>query len=253
MAPVSHLEIVETAALLALEGPRSRHTAAPVPAQRLYDALRLSRLQLRLWMTAANATAAADNDERLLQQRRALLEEIFVCEPAVRVACALLARNRDCRPEQPLVAIAGRFLADHGEAKRMALRELLADALSIGVLAQVNSLRSRMERWTDLLLGIAGAGVDAATFGFDERRVLDHRRDVSAGDSQLVRLVLSGLQRAVPDRRIDDNLRSRTLRSLHDCFIGLVPAGGPFPRTRLQQQIFGDHLLTDRPYRGLDR
>jgi hypothetical protein len=136
----------------------------------------------------------------------------------------------------------------------MALRELLADALSIGVLAQVNGLRSRMERWTDLLLGVAGAGIDAATFGFDEHRVRDHQLTMLADDTQLGRLILCGLQRAVPDVRIDDNVRSRTLRLLHDCFISLIAAGGPpedrFRRTRLQQRIFGDHLLTDRPDRG---
>ena len=109
---VSYHEIVDVAALLALEGPRTSISSEQLPPQLLHDTLRLSRLQSRQWLSAAD-------DYRCAQRHRCdLIEEILISEPRVRVLAAILARRDGVRAEQGLCRISSRLLHDHALAKR---------------------------------------------------------------------------------------------------------------------------------------
>ena len=246
MSQITYHEIVDAAALLSLEGPRTSLSAAQIPAEQLHDAIHLSHFLLKLWMSAAESLTPADQTP----DHPELVEEILVCEPRVRLLGALLTRSDETQDQHDLTPIARQILHDHAQAKRIALTELLADSFPIGTLVQINRLRVRMERWTDLLLGVAGVGIDAAAFGFDEQRVREYRRTGDTDETQLGRLILCGLRQAVPQRQVRDRVRSRTLRSLQECCVGLIAVGirpeEHLARTKLQRRIYTDHLITDR-------
>lgn len=243
---VSYHEIVDVAALLALEGPRNSISSEQLPPQLLHDTLRLSRLQSRQWLSAAR-------DHRGAQRQRCdLIEEILIAEPRVRVLAAILARRDGVPVERGLCRISSRLLHDHALAKRFALTELLSESFPVGTLPRINILRVRMERWTDLLLGVSGEGIDARAFGFDDERVREHLRVSDRDEPPRDRLIFCGLRQAVPKRQVRDRVRSRTHRLLQGCILSLTSrplVADCVPRTRLQERIFADHLTTDRTTR----
>lgn len=245
MPHVNYQEIVEVAALLALDGDRSPESSR-VSARGVHDALRLSRMQTRLWLAAAGSSnSTTTRGQRALCE---LIEEVLISEPRVRILAALLARGEGARSPG---GVSRRLLLDHAEAKRVVLTELLDGSLPMGAFVRINTLRRRMERWTDLLLGVAGAGIDAEAFGFDEQRVDEHRRTGDGDEPLLGRLIFSGLRQAVPRREVEDPVRSRAHFCLHECVLHLLspvaPRQGGASRTGLQRRIFADHLTTDRP------
>lgn len=106
----------------------------------------------------------------------AIASDLLVGELLTRVSGAVLTacdRQRRLRRAEP---IARNVLAVHQQCRASVLRMLLhSTCLPAEQLAELDRLRRRIERWTDLLLGplVAHYGDDLADFAFDPRRARD--------------------------------------------------------------------------------
>ena len=114
------------------------------------------------------------DDGQVWVRNRPVLEEVFVSEMLTRVWGAILAaadsRRRICHAEP----IARNTLIGHLEARHLALRQMVNGSdMPLNELAEIDRLRRRTERWTDLLLGHLVKQYDVADFAFEPRRALD--------------------------------------------------------------------------------
>lgn len=152
---------------------------------------------------------AADSDDSAVTEAIvSIASDLLVGELLTRVAGAILTacdRRQRLRRAEP---IARAVLTVHQQCRTSVLHLLLhSTCVPADQLAELDRLRRRVERWTDLLLGplVAHYGNELADFAFDPRRARDF------GDDQLEArftstsrpswsFLLAGLQSAFPNR-----------------------------------------------------
>ena len=110
---------------------------------------------------------------------RPVLEEIVATELLTRVWAAAATAYDAERGDEDLSPVARNILTSHLDARRRLLA-LLADGrvIELPQAVQLNHLRRRVERWTDMLLAHVAERVDVTEFAFEPARAQDFASDL---------------------------------------------------------------------------
>jgi hypothetical protein len=108
-----------------------------------------------------------------------VLEEIFVTELLTRLWTATASACDAARNNQDLEPVARNILSGHLDARRRLL-SLLADGrvIELPQTVQLNHLRRRVERWTDMLLAHLSGTIEIDEFAFEPDRARDFADDL---------------------------------------------------------------------------
>lgn len=183
-------ELIELAGLVAAHGAMLIEGRQPIPAENVGQYWISSKLRLDRWARTLRSFVDQPPEKTGPTPRvvRGTLEEIFAGEVLTRVWTAVLCgydRHRGSDDAEPL---ARNILLGHVEARHRALLTLSNGAgIDAAAAVQLNRLRRRAERWSDLLVGHLAARCELAEFAADPDRAREfaeeeeHRRLEDAG------------------------------------------------------------------------
>ncbi|MEL7497859.1 MAG: hypothetical protein AAFN77_09630 [Planctomycetota bacterium] len=141
-----------------------------------------SKKRLQHWVTALKMFERDFEDptpgHRPWNALDIVIQEIFVSEMLTRIWSATVLMHDWYHQADELHGLAHSVHLSHVEVKNRALRTMLkGQADDEATFDQLNGLRRRMERWTDVFLGQLPFGEKSAQFGFDKKRVADFHRE----------------------------------------------------------------------------
>lgn len=178
-------ELIELAALVAVHAPALVRSRAAIQQRSHEQYWTASKCRLDRWMrglkhfsiqVAGKPPSHAPEDSPL----RGLVEEILTGEVLTRVWTAAMCaydRQRGTNEAEP---IARSVMIGHMEARHRVLTLLAQGAgLAVEEAFKLNQLRSRTERWTDLLIAYLAAFHDIREFALDPQRAGDFAEDLA--------------------------------------------------------------------------
>lgn len=174
---------------------------------------------------------SVNDSSNRIQQVVTIASDLLIGELLTRVAGAVLTacdRRQRLRRAEP---IARSVLTVHQQCRASVLRLLLhSNCLPADQLAELDRLRRRVERWTDVLLGplVAHYGNELADFAFDPRRARDFGEDQSQArfgstSRPAWSFLLAGLRSAFPNHHSHLSSNDPTLPILRS-IMALFPA-----------------------------
>lgn len=114
-----------------------------------------------------------------------VIQEIFLSELLTRIWSATMVAHDVRFESDELTGIAHSIHIGHLDAKNRAMRLLLEDeTVDAEMFERMNSLRRKIERWTDLLLGQLPDLDAAQRFAFQSNRVKDFAEEIAESDWQ---------------------------------------------------------------------
>lgn len=179
-------ELIELGALVAVHSSTLLSRTEPWPElgtdiQRYWTTskCRLDRWSRMLRTYSDEIQSAAGDHRRVLwQQIRPTLEEILTGELLTRIWSAFTNTLDLRRGVSELEPVARSVHIGHLEARNRALSMMVyGQGFGIEEAVALNRLRRRVERWTDLLLGVLGGVEHAADLAFDIHRVRQFAND----------------------------------------------------------------------------
>jgi len=265
-------ELAQLAALVAHHTPVLIRSIERTEKNALEQYWVASKTRLDRWLQTLRAhqlrlarTPAASRP-RLWQAVRPVLDEILLSETLTRVWTAVgcaIDRERDTDDIEP---IARSVLVGHLEGRNRALQLIMfGQGLGAEDAVELNRLRRRVERWTDLMLGYVLLEYPATEFAFDQGRVADFaddlRHELQAGTYRTGwELVQSSLSAAFEEEcrslAASSDLNAKIAAGVIGCFDAGVfdtQAAAKFPwQVRMAQvaadtQHMIDQLLSDEP------
>ncbi|MFM9965013.1 MAG: hypothetical protein ACKV2Q_27755 [Planctomycetaceae bacterium] len=201
--------VAEFTALVAAQSPLLIEGTAPLAEGPLCVYWQHSKtlwLRLRRELEELCAQSDAEADPDRIPRMIATASDLLVGELLTRVAGAVLTACDQRRRLKRGEPIARNVLAVHQQCRASVLRVLLhSTSMPADRLAELDRLRRRVERWTDVLLGplLAHYGNELSDFAFDPRRARDfgeeqiHARFQSASGPAWS-FLLAGLRSAFP-------------------------------------------------------
>lgn len=173
-------QMLEATTLISAHSSSLIELGQTLPQDALHRYWSCSRARLRIWTnrfdacTRESASCGADERSAQWEKTESLFNEVFVTELVTRVWGAILTacdrRQMLCDAE----LIARNVLLGHQEVRQKALRIMLnGPHITLDQIAQVDCLRRRVERWTDLLLGHLVIQYGMHDFAFDAARSFD--------------------------------------------------------------------------------
>lgn len=166
---------VEFTALVAAQASLVIEGTAPIPDGPLWIYWQYSQAVLRRWRGMIEI-AARQPEPTVSQQVLDIAEQLLLTEMLTRVWGTVLTACDLQRDQRRSKQIARSVLETHQQCRNSVLRLLVhADSLPIERMAELDRLRRRIERWTDLLIGpyVARFGEPLDVFAFDPRRARD--------------------------------------------------------------------------------
>lgn len=113
-----------------------------------------------------------------------LFQEILASELVCRIAAAASAAHDARRKEAELEPVARSVFVAQLEVRNKVLQLLLTgERQGVPAAKQLNDLRRRIERWTDLLLAHLASAVSVHDFAFEPNRAADFADDLRSGGS----------------------------------------------------------------------
>jgi hypothetical protein len=177
-------DLAELAALVAIHGPLIAQGQGRVPHSTAEQYWTASKCRLDRWTRLLKQLTAAAGEPRMpatlsWPRVRPVLEEIFASELLTRLWTAAAVAYDVVRHDEEQGPIARNILAGHLDARRRLLA-LLADGrvIELPEAVQLNHLRRRVERWTDMLLAHLGQLIDIGEFAFEPDRARDFAEDL---------------------------------------------------------------------------
>lgn len=241
---VNHRTIAEFTALVAAQAPLIIEGTSPLAEGPLCVYWQHSKT---LWPSRRReldelCSGMADNDSSdRIQQVVAIASDLLIGELLTRVAGAVLTacdRRQRLRRAEP---IARSVLTVHQQCRASVLRLLLHSTwMPADQLAELDRLRRRVERWTDMLLGplVARYGNELAEFAFDPRRARDFGEDQSQARFGFTSrpawsFLLAGLRSAFPCPPGHPSANDPTLPILRS-ILALFPKDAFHPEGQIQ-------------------
>ena len=183
-------QIVELAALVSAKAPTFVDAANRLPEGAVEDCWSSNRQRQTRWVLALDQYRSLTSHKRgeryvsLWKRTHRMIEEILCAEVLTRVWGATLTALDHRRGDGRFEPIVRNVFSGHLEARRRAL-ELLVDGPRIPWedAAELDSLRRRAERWTDLLVAPLVLEHDVQDFAFDAERSADFAKAFATGDS----------------------------------------------------------------------
>jgi hypothetical protein len=176
-------DLAELAALLAVNAPsliRGGDSIGPAISEEYWAAskCRLQRWSRVLRQLTAVTTVASLPPTLSWPRVVPVLEEILVTELLTRVWAAIASARDAARNEDELAPVASNVFAGHLDARRQLLALMAAEAVFTSHQArQLDQLRRRIERWTDMLLAHLPRPF-ALPYAFDTARARDFADDL---------------------------------------------------------------------------
>lgn len=211
---VSLRQIAETAAFASARSMLFIESSTPISEEQLHNYWKNCRGRLIDWLRSIDtlssqaAERGAANHLELWQAAVPILNEIFVSEILTRVWAATLTAADMNRGSQLASPIARHTLNGHNEARNRAL-SLMVNGLQVplGRLSQVDRLRRRTERWSDLLIGHLVLNFQLDEFAFEVDRSVEFgqsqmREVLRASEEPVWEFVLTGIRvafKTLPD------------------------------------------------------
>lgn len=177
-----------------------------------------SKIRLQRWVTALKMfeqdfKRLAENNESESQSNKhnpwpafqIVVQEIMMSEMLTRIWSAAVLTHDWHHQSDEMHGLAHSIHIAHVEARNRAVRIMLhAQAIDESAFDQMNVLRRKIERWTDLFLGQLPNSEQAAVFAFDRNRVVDFNREQreSVGPEYNTRLRVLSASFASDMRRI---------------------------------------------------
>ncbi len=205
---MNHRLFVEFTALIAAQASLIIEGITPILDGPLWVYWQHSQAVLRRWrMTIDQFEKHSDPDAP--RQILEIAEDVLVAEMLTRVWGAVLTACDLQRDKKHSAQIARNVLNAHQQCRVSVLRSLVhSDTLPIERMAELDRLRRRVERWTDLLVGplVARFGEPLAAFAFDARRASDFGEEHFSSRFQTTSqpswsFLLAGLRSAFPTNK----------------------------------------------------
>jgi hypothetical protein len=255
--------LLETIHLATLIGCRWRSLARcgelAIPGNRRYWIASQTRLERwAMWANYFDATQNLKSGPHSLRwsQIRSFFHEVFATEMVTRLwaaAATVIDRTHGIRELEPY---AGSVFLGHLDARQRCLRMLSKrDGITAEQLQQLDTVRRRAERWTDLLLSHMAAEINVDRWAFDQERMKDFSLSTSAARDPDVMgaLILASLRSSLlattSVRSLHPKLNQRIVESLLATFgPDVVDATGTFRslwQTRLTNRASDVHALLD--------
>jgi hypothetical protein len=243
-------ELVQLAALVATHGPCLLHGGGQLSGIGLQRYWTASKCRLDRWSRALaeySSTAPSELPRYRWKAIRPVVEEILLSEVLVRVWTAVLVAHDRYSGQTEAEPIARSVLTGQMEARHRALKLLMhAPGVRIADAVELNRLRRKSERWTDLLLARLAQNCTIEELAIDPERAvafandLQHESDQGQGEISWP-ILLSSLQASfeVKPRGKSPNcdLNERIAASILACFPpGLFDSTGQF-RSLLMARI----------------
>lgn len=241
---MNNQQTVEIAALISALSRHIVESDVPLPAGMLEKFWDRSNRRLKGWLMALGryqrqyANVAPDEHLQMWRDLEPVLEEIFVSEVLTRVWGAALTARDQVRGTQITEPIARNVLLGQLDARKRALQLLVTDTtLGLEHLANIDRIRRRVERWTDLMLGHLVESYQVDDFAFDPVRAREFGAQQLLQSSERPRdqvwvLLLVGLRMAFPEKDVSlphENLQEEIVASILGCFPPeAFQAAGPF-------------------------
>ncbi len=178
-------ELVELAALVAAHGSVLVRQAGRLSPTSIEEYWTASRCRLDRWNRSLKGFSddlrSADADRRTAPWPfiRRVVEEILAGEVLTRVWTAVLCACDGERGTEVAGPVARSIMTGHLEARRRVLTLLIeGDRIDSGTTLELNRLRRRAERWSDLLIGYLLGIHDVSEFAIDPARARDFAEDL---------------------------------------------------------------------------
>ncbi len=174
-------ELTELAAVVAIHSRQLVHVDNRLPARALERYWTVSKCRLDRWgrrLRGAGQLGFVSAVES--SQHQALAEEILASEVLTRVMAATMTAYDQARGMDEVEPLVRSIYVGHQDARNRVLRWLIhGPHLSLRQLDSLNTLRRRMERWTDSLLAHLSTLVDISPWVFDRERAADFSQDLA--------------------------------------------------------------------------
>ncbi len=231
---MNNRQIVEIAALVSAYSQHVVMGDAPLPPGALEKFWDRSQRRLKLWLSGLThyqrqfpTVSPDDHHQALWRDLVPVLEEIFVSEVLTRVWGAILTAMDQERGTHKTEPIARNVLIGHLDARKRALQILVSDpVLTLEHLHPIDTVRRRVERWTDLLLGHLVERYNVDDFAFDPHRAREFgaqqllQSQESSRDQAWI-LTLIGLRTAFSDKPVgppNEVIQEEIIASILACF-----------------------------------
>jgi hypothetical protein len=222
-------ELVELAAIISAHGPvlirgGERIELDSIEQYWTTSKVRLDRWAWRLRTFCDRPDVAAWRGRDQWPEVRSVLEEILTGEMLTRVWTAVLCAYDRRRGADDAEPVARSVMIGHMEARHRVLTLLVRDpTIDADAAIELNRLRRRAERWTDLLIGRLTPLHDVSEFAFDPQRAKDFAEDLRQRDGRHVWPLLLASMRAafgplLGEASPNADLNARIAASIIGCF-----------------------------------
>lgn len=177
-------DLIDLAALVTAHAPVLVRAGQDIPDESIEAYWIASKCRLDGWcrtlkrLSAAAADGGASLDARDREVFQGLLEEILASEVLTRVWTATMCLYDRARGANSMEPVARSIFIGHMEARHRVLTLLVSRiGLATEEAMRLDAMRSRTERWSDLLLGYLAEDYDVEQFAVDSERVNDFADD----------------------------------------------------------------------------
>jgi hypothetical protein len=201
-------QISETAAFASARSAFLIESTAAIPDQHLHDYWKCCRGRTMDWLRKLDgliseaSVTPPEHHIQLWKSAEPIIAEVFVTEILTRVWAAILTASDVHRKESAGGPIARHTLKGHTEARNRSLT-LMANTLQVPIakMSQVDRLRRKAERWSDLLIGHLVLNYQLEEFAFESNRSIEFgqsqmREIIAATDEPVWEFVLAGVRLA---------------------------------------------------------
>jgi len=221
-------DLIRLAAFAAARSAHIVESVDPLPDAFLEAYWRAGRNRNHRWIRQLAAIRSQPTESKHATWRRAepVIREIFIAEALTRVWTSVLVASDQRRQLCHAEPVARSVFVGHLEARRCALEFMVSGTdVPMRGLSQLDRLRRRAERWTDVLIGHLAIRYGVGEFAFRKQRANDFGRDQMAEGSQrpVWSLVLAGIQLAFAPETVG----RAPLRQDHCCVARAVAACFP--------------------------